>query len=598
MQHYLHYAVRNFVFVVALLVPLLLQPASAEPYRYAGIERVVVIGDVHGALDPLVTILRGTELVDEGLTWRGGDAHLVSLGDLLDRGDRGRQVMDLLMRLQAEAAEAGGAVHVLLGNHEVMNLTGDLRYVSPGDYAQFGTESHDGLPPGFLERRAAFAPDGEYGRWLLDMPVVIAIDDTLFTHGGISSLLEGLTLQEINEASQRDVRRFAEGWDALIEAGELGEADDFDVIMARASALRKAAVDASLRLAGTAIMEAYDGLPFVPDGPLWYRGSARCHPYTETPVADSILSQLDVRRVAVGHTPTFNRRINSRLEDRVVLVDTGMNADAYQGRPAALLIERGAIRAWYHDGSTGEIRPEPTRVWSRPEGMTDAEIEEFLLTAKVVESKDAGPAKGSRSGAVRMVTLEQGERRLEAVFNTVDTAPGLQQGRWTRAAARAERYAHEIAAYRLDRLIGLEMVPVTVERRIGDEQGALRLLISGSFTEDERHARQIGFTGGCDLGAQYELMGLFDALIYNRDPELGSLRYDRLWQLWLMDQSKAFGPGRVAAALRRAGLSPSPQLADALASITPESVAQLAPYLHSRQLEALLARADELRAQR
>jgi hypothetical protein len=392
------------------------------------------------------------------------------------------------------------------------------------------------------------------------------------------------------------VRRFAEGWDALIEAGELAEGDDFDLIMARAAALRETADDASLRLAGAAIMEAYDGLPFVPDGPLWYRGSSRCHPYTETAVAEKILSRLDVRRVAVGHTPTYDRRINSRLDERVILVDTGMNVDAYQGRPAALVIEGGGLRAWYRDGSGGEIEPEPNRVWSRPDGMTDAEIEEFLLTAEVLGIATAEAVKGSR--AVRTVTLEQGGRRLEAVFNAVDTAPGLQQGRWSRASARAERYAHEIAAYRLDRLIGLQMVPVTVERRIGEEQGALRLLISGSFSEEERQSREIRFTGSCALGGQYELMGLFDALIFNREPALGSLRYDRLWQLWLMDQSKAFGPGNVSAALRRAGLSPSPQFVAALGKITPESVASLAPYLHPRQVEALLARAEQLRAQR
>jgi hypothetical protein len=84
----------------------------------------VAIGDVHGALDEFVVVLRGVELVDEELNWIGGRTHLVSLGDLVDRGDYGRQVMDLVMRLQAEAEAAGGAVHIVLGNHEVMNLVG------------------------------------------------------------------------------------------------------------------------------------------------------------------------------------------------------------------------------------------------------------------------------------------------------------------------------------------------------------------------------------------------------------------------------------------------------------------------------------------
>jgi hypothetical protein len=340
------------------------------------------VGDIHGAIEELVTVLQGTGLVDENLTWNGGPSHFVAVGDLLDRGDFGRQVMDLLMRLQEEAAAAGGAVHVLLGNHEVMNLTGDLRYVSEGDFAQFGSEAHQGLPAGFLERRKALTPDGPYGRWLLALPVAIVIDDTLFVHGGISAMLDGLSLAEINASSGRDIRRFAEGWHTLLEAGELADGSSFDAIMARASALNRRGVADELRHAASAIIEAYDGLPFVPDGPLWYRGNARCHPYLETDVTAGILRQLGARRVAVGHTPTEERRITSRLQGRVLRLDTGMNAAAYQGRPAALIIENGEARAWYAGEGETDIETEPVRIWDRPHGMSDAEIEEFLAAAE------------------------------------------------------------------------------------------------------------------------------------------------------------------------------------------------------------------------
>jgi hypothetical protein len=146
--------------LLGLCLLLSVQPLAAEVYRFSGVDRVVVVGDIHGAHEELVTVLQGTGLVDAELRWSGGDAHLVSLGDLLDRGDYGKQVMDLLIRLRTEAAAAGGAVHVVHGNHEAMNLVGDLRYVSRGDYAQFGTEPAGDFPPGFFERRAALAPDG------------------------------------------------------------------------------------------------------------------------------------------------------------------------------------------------------------------------------------------------------------------------------------------------------------------------------------------------------------------------------------------------------------------------------------------------------
>ena len=103
--------------------------AQSVPVQWSGIDRVVAFADVHGAYAELLPLLRETGIVDAQDHWAAGQAHLVSLGDLLDRGADSRKVMDLLMRLQGEAQAKGGQVHVLLGNHEAMNILGDLRYV-------------------------------------------------------------------------------------------------------------------------------------------------------------------------------------------------------------------------------------------------------------------------------------------------------------------------------------------------------------------------------------------------------------------------------------------------------------------------------------
>ncbi len=81
--------------------------AHAAQSRFTGIERVVAFADVHGAYTELVTLLRETGIVDAQDRWTAGRTHLVSVGDLLDRGDDSRKVMDLLMRLQGEARGCG-----------------------------------------------------------------------------------------------------------------------------------------------------------------------------------------------------------------------------------------------------------------------------------------------------------------------------------------------------------------------------------------------------------------------------------------------------------------------------------------------------------
>src|SRR5437899_1555463 len=195
-------------------------PARAQS-TWDHVARVVVIGDLHGDYAKLHDMLSQAGLIDAHDAWSGGAAHLVQLGDVPDRAPDTRRILDLLMRLEPQARHAGGFVHVLIGNHEAMNMEGDLRYTTPGEFAAFtdrdsprrrdayyaalvtALQAHPpagGLPVfdqahraqfdaahtlGWAEHRAAWSPDGVYGRWGLTHRALIRIDDTLYLHGGL-----------------------------------------------------------------------------------------------------------------------------------------------------------------------------------------------------------------------------------------------------------------------------------------------------------------------------------------------------------------------------------------------------------------------------
>ena len=187
-----------------LAVALLCAPAifageepAAGPHVFTDIARVVAIGDVHGSFDQVRMLLEGLSLIDESLAWSGGETHLVFVGDLLDRGPADRELLDLVRRLQEEAAAAGGRLHVLLGNHDTMNLVYDFRYVSREGFRAFeefeqpedrpdawkeykrsmrgSALKHDQLraafdkryPPGYFGRARSFGSGGVYGEWYL-----------------------------------------------------------------------------------------------------------------------------------------------------------------------------------------------------------------------------------------------------------------------------------------------------------------------------------------------------------------------------------------------------------------------------------------------
>ena len=177
-------------------------------------EDIFVVGDIHGAYENIVSSLQTIKLIDEQHNWIGGKSQFVSLGDLMDRGPASRKVMDLFIKLQQQAHDNGGRFLMVLGNHEVMNLIGDLRYLSKEEINEFADDETDeqrnnaytaflesnnlqdstelkskfdeSYPKGYFARLAAFSPDGYYGSWLLKLPFVIQINKSLFAHGGLS----------------------------------------------------------------------------------------------------------------------------------------------------------------------------------------------------------------------------------------------------------------------------------------------------------------------------------------------------------------------------------------------------------------------------
>src|SRR6185295_2029032 len=186
--------------LAAVIVALLARPVpAASPCEWTGIERVVAIGDGHGAYDRFVEILKVAGVLDAGTHWAGGSTHVVQLGDIVDRGDDSRKTLDLVRRLEKEAQAAHGQLHLLLGNHEAARMLGDLRLTVAGEYAAFTRPDSESVrekylkslkpatadersqllrqtPLGFFEMRQAFGRDGEYGRWIRQLPVTVKID--------------------------------------------------------------------------------------------------------------------------------------------------------------------------------------------------------------------------------------------------------------------------------------------------------------------------------------------------------------------------------------------------------------------------------------
>jgi len=304
--------------------------------------RIVAIGDVHGSFDTYVSILRAAGLIDEDRDWIGGNTVFVQLGDVVDRGRDSTEVLDLLQSLERQASRSDGAVHFLLGNHEVMRMIGDLSYVNPEEYEEFkgpqaaplresffeivyeqrlaearaaGQDLDDrafraqffeDTPLGLVEMLQAFDPEGDYGRWLRQQDVLVKINGILFVHGGINPAIAVNGCSLIAEVAREEI-------------------------------------DANWSQPNMNLLTREDG-------PLWYRGLVD-GTATQADV-DAILQAMNARAVVVGHTVTEDHRIDALFGNTVFAIDTGLAGGEYfpGGVASALEIQGDTFTAIYAGG--------------------------------------------------------------------------------------------------------------------------------------------------------------------------------------------------------------------------------------------------------
>jgi hypothetical protein len=590
----------GFVLTTVLIAVACISPREALPQaalqptlqpnvvQWNGIDRVVAFADVHGAYTELLTLLRETGIVDAQAHWAAGHTHVVSLGDLLDRGADSRKVMDLLMRLQGEALAAGGQLHVVLGNHEAMNVLGDLRYVDPGEFASYTDLEPDAgrvdqkHPPGYAGHRAAFEPRGKYGQWLLALPVAIRINDTLFMHAGPGNSLQGMSLQELNLRYRTALADYVGLAAQLEQAKLLQSGDDYDARprLARNRLAAPAAANAGTTDAALSDLvqrfEAAAGNPLLSEsGPNWYRGAALCNEATESDVLLPLLQQFGATRLVVGHTTTRDSRAATRFDGRVVKLDAGMNRAVYRGRGAALIIQPSGLSVRY----SGE--PDATPL--KPEGLFVApnELEDAIVMAALRDGDVT--VVGPRGPNELDVSVSHGGKRIPAVFQVQDAGVS----------------SREVAAYRLDRLMGLGIVPVTVEREVQGQRGVLQGRPLKWVTQADVQQQKLRGGGWCSTEPQFQLMYAFDTLTGNEGRTADSILIDSDdWFVYATKYGRAFGTTRgLPAYLKARPPTPGAEVRRRFAALDEAAVsAALGDQVDSRGRAAILARRDALLA--
>ncbi|HEY0611883.1 MAG TPA: metallophosphoesterase [Chitinophaga sp.] len=237
---------------------------------YPPAEKILALSDIEGNFEAFRSLLLGNGVIDKQYNWTFGKGHLVLVGDCFDRGEHVTPCLWLLYSLEEKALQQGGYVHFILGNHEIMNMSGDLRYLH--DQYLYHAQLLG------VDYRQLYSPATELGRWLITKNIMEKVGPVLFVHGGIATFVNilGYPLQALNQLCRP--------WYFTPE------------------------------LAPPVVYELLSSS----DSPFWYRGYAMGDAGVQQ--VNNTLRKFDVQHIVIGHTTV--EQATSFFNGKVIAIDT------------------------------------------------------------------------------------------------------------------------------------------------------------------------------------------------------------------------------------------------------------------------------------
>jgi len=309
---------------------------------------------------------------------------------------------------------------------------------------------------------------------------------------------------------------------------------------------------------------------------------------------NKVLTRFGADSAYVGHSNTYSHEAESRFDGNFYLQDTGMLSEAYNGQASLFIHQDNTVKVFDALHGLHDIHQLSARNWNRPYGMSDVEIEEFLKTAPIIESETIKLSDGNKF----KITLQKDNKKMYAIYSNTDSHPGFEKKRPRKnTRSNTERYHNNIASYQLNKMLGLDMVPPTVEREIQGHNGSLQYWFNKSYSVQTMIDKQIGYDGNCSQESQITLMKIFDRLIFNEGRNGSNMLYQKYgWHLWLTDNDRSYRLTLLKSyKLSWENITISDRFRNKLKLLNRKMLdKELKSYLNKKQIDYILKRRDEI----
>jgi hypothetical protein len=487
---------------------------SAEknnPYEFESSNPIYIASEIKGSIEQLKNLLINNKMLSKDFKWLAGNSHLISLGNFID-GDKNIDTqINFFEKLKAAVELDGGKLHLLLGQYELELLSDNNQTISQ-----------------------------QHKLWLAKLPLMIKVNQQVFTHGGLSNQLEANSLTDINSLD----------WKAKHH-------------------------------------------------PTRHLANLMCHPYYESDNLKQSLKRLNSNRLWSGASVegSHNHQVMTRLNNQLMVIGKVFSTEPSDKILLAVFRSNNDLTIYNINGTKRElIRQAPNRFKKNHYDMSEAEIIAFLQSATITS------AKNTKHGRTKpfQVTLEKNAKQLKAVFKYFDSKPFTESKRWNDKSAYSDRYQYDIAAYRVDRMLNLNLVPITVEREYKGQKGVLVLWVDDLISELDINQQKLRLNKICNKSDEDNLLNTFDYLVRNTDRNQSNTLYNQhTGQIWFIDHTRAFSNKVHRQEFLRKKTITAPQgFIDAINKIERQQLNELRPWLHVKQVNALWQRMKRIKKQK
>ncbi len=522
-------------------------------------QSIYLFSNIQGREKLLNDTLLAHKIINEKGEWQTSNTELVLLGDLTSSKEpQTARLIEKIKLLQATAMQNNNALTIVLSDEDIDYILKNAHLIDKENAIDFS--------------------------WLTKQDFIVTRLGQVFTNGGLSFRVQDKNIKQINQQLKQELSAYIKGWNSLIAVNSEIANVEYKERFSATEKLKDSKEKALFLNEKMAKIQS----KFWPHR---YTGNSFCHPVIEEKNVTPLLERLSLKRIWSASSEFEKNGIKQRFNNKQIFIDVANQLAENKNILWGAKINNDNTYQLLAGEKTLTTKPShlSQRFYNYPYQLTADDVKRDLVDAKIVRKKQT---KEGRTKPTKLYLNKEG-RDLKGIFKSVHQ---VRRNKQRGVPRTGDSYQFELAAYHLSEMLGLGVVPVTVERTIDNRRGAVQMWVEGLTSGIAMSDGKTSYSGMCELLAQEHFINSFDYLVKNFDRNQSNIMFTTNdWQIWFIDHTRAFGLGTsVPPLMRGIKIIPTQAFKERLRALKRSDLDSLKKWLRDSQIEGIWARRNRM----